>query len=545
MSDAFNILKSQKVVVPLIVLGAIAILAVFGGPAIMRMFTNTMAGVTATNFPLGKMIAWDPKKDGSPKVYRVGSLTLTLKSVNAANPDTKISVPTPQITVASDDGRTITVNDSDGLGDVGVAFGVGKLDPSNNTPEVIFTTVGGGNGCTASQTKIVELNRNVATGQTEWQVLEFSNASNIWGYPKTRSQSGSLLLEVSDCNFEMEFGSHAGSWTPPRVFTLSNGMLLDVSDSKEDRQVFLRDMAEAKSRCLKRDGDQNGACAGYVADAARLGQFTSAWRVAMANYNPKDRDTLPAVCSTLAKGECPNFPSALLWFLNDKGYITDSERNSLWSPIQFVCGSNFVEYPELFRESPFSTAGKCYRLPMVLVAQWIDEKTALASAGFNTRFLIDFSKPPGQQAMLSSTVVVGEGAFQYQSMEGAMVTVPRVMELAVGQEAAPDPPANANSTVPVEASAPSSPNVTFQPSFDCAKASNTAETLICSDRTLAQLDVELSSIYRQAREAAADPRAVVLDQRDWLARRKDCTNIACIKSLYDKRKIDLERWTHG
>jgi uncharacterized protein len=52
----------------------------------------------------------------------------------------------------------------------------------------------------------------------------------------------------------------------------------------------------------------------------------------------------------------------------------------------------------------------------------------------------------------------------------------------------------------VAAPAPAAPaaaadNTPFAPSFDCAKASNAQEKLVCSDRELAKLDVALSQAY--------------------------------------------------
>jgi hypothetical protein len=45
---------------------------------------------------------------------------------------------------------------------------------------------------------------------------------------------------------------------------------------------------------------------------------------------------------------------------------------------------------------------------------------------------------------------------------------------------------------------------TWSPSFNCAKAGNSAERLICSNKDLADADVRMASAYRQALASAKD-----------------------------------------
>ena len=95
--------------------------------------------------------------------------------------------------------------------------------------------------------------------------------------------------------------------------------------------------------------------------------------------------------------------------------------------------------------------------------------------------------------------------------------------------------------------ATSAPEAAFvpraHPSFDCARARNEAERLICSDDELARRDVELARLYRRARDHAADEDVVITEQRDWIAlSRNVCTSKECLYRAYRHRAHELEDW---
>jgi hypothetical protein len=102
--------------------------------------------------------------------------------------------------------------------------------------------------------------------------------------------------------------------------------------SRAYRAVYEKDLAETKSDC---QNHQNGACAAFVADAARLGRFEEAWSIMLRNYNQSDTWELPSDCDVeLKSGECPkghehkydNYPAALRAFLARYGYIPSGKR---------------------------------------------------------------------------------------------------------------------------------------------------------------------------------------------------------------------------
>jgi uncharacterized protein len=81
--------------------------------------------------------------------------------------------------------------------------------------------------------------------------------------------------------------------------------------------------------------------------------------------------------------------------------------------------------------------------------------------------------------------------------------------------------------------------------FDCKRTKLAAEHLICQDKALTSLDLELYTAYAGALDVAADPDGVVSSQRAWLKRRNACTDSVCIKSLYKARLHALAAVPHA
>jgi uncharacterized protein len=87
------------------------------------------------------------------------------------------------------------------------------------------------------------------------------------------------------------------------------------------------------------------------------------------------------------------------------------------------------------------------------------------------------------------------------------------------------------------------------PSFDCARAGNAVDRLICSDAGLAKLDRELAEHYDALRRALSPEGLTVLltSQRKWLASRNRCASkevshdqgVTCLSSLYSDRTDEL------
>ena len=80
----------------------------------------------------------------------------------------------------------------------------------------------------------------------------------------------------------------------------------------------------------------------------------------------------------------------------------------------------------------------------------------------------------------------------------------------------------------------------FTPSFDCGKANTGQERLVCSDRELSKLDVELSVAYALARENAPDKTSLRENQIRWLKfSRNACSDKECLVKTYRQRINEL------
>jgi uncharacterized protein len=92
------------------------------------------------------------------------------------------------------------------------------------------------------------------------------------------------------------------------------------------------------------------------------------------------------------------------------------------------------------------------------------------------------------------------------------------------------------------ASAPALPPDKRSPSFDCENAHSKSEHLICADTELADLDVDLSNLYNQAKSLAPDRAAFVRANRtEWHKREDACVDKACLVDWYANRRLQLSR----
>lgn len=76
-------------------------------------------------------------------------------------------------------------------------------------------------------------------------------------------------------------------------------------------------------------------------------------------------------------------------------------------------------------------------------------------------------------------------------------------------------------------------NQSLAASFDCAKASNDVEKLICADSELSALDSTLGNLFSSGIRKNTD---VATDQKKWLReQRNTCKTPECIKAAYSRR----------
>lgn len=77
--------------------------------------------------------------------------------------------------------------------------------------------------------------------------------------------------------------------------------------------------------------------------------------------------------------------------------------------------------------------------------------------------------------------------------------------------------------------------VAHSASFDCARAQNKVEHLICSNADLSRVDEELAAHYKAALQDTARTEVVRQTQKQWLKQRNDCVNADCVRLAYVHR----------
>jgi len=76
-------------------------------------------------------------------------------------------------------------------------------------------------------------------------------------------------------------------------------------------------------------------------------------------------------------------------------------------------------------------------------------------------------------------------------------------------------------------------------SFDCDKATNKLEKLICFNPAISKLDEELAIAYKAAMQDANQANITKQAQRQWLKERNNCTDAVCVKNAYETRLSSL------
>jgi hypothetical protein len=264
--------------------------------------------------PSAQMTSWDSEQNGSPKTYNLGGykLTLTAKKNGDQMMEPWLAVTAPDMPPLSLQGQ--------GAGDVARAdFTVVKLAPKQQ-PSVVFTSYSGGAHC------CVEVQVAQPVGKA-WKKINLGSwdGGSIEA-PRDVNGDGVTDFVFVDNAFLYAFDSYAASWAPPLVMNVANGKGVNVSTAKRYAALYRADMEKTKPECAKH---QNGACAAYVADAARIGQFDEAWSFMLANYDRKSEWTYPARCNGAkvdyqCKGtevKPKDYPEALRWFLEDNDYV--------------------------------------------------------------------------------------------------------------------------------------------------------------------------------------------------------------------------------
>lgn len=278
----------------------------------MIKYAVAIAALLATPAFAGPMIQWD----GQTKAYHIQGLAITLDTGKNAD-----GMAIPTLSVAVRGSAPAEFDGEAGFDTAAASFGVGRFDPKAPGPQIEFATFTGGAHCCAS-ISVIERNgkswKEVPLGEWDGDVPD--------KMPDDVDGDGTPDFIFVDNSFLYTFTDYADSYAPPRILNVIAGKVVDVSTAPRFRKLYEADLASTKPECAKH---QNGACAAFAADAARLGQFNDGWKFMLANYDKQASWDYPTHCDGATQhGKCTgkvvkpkDYPQALRWFLEDSDYI--------------------------------------------------------------------------------------------------------------------------------------------------------------------------------------------------------------------------------
>jgi len=82
-------------------------------------------------------------------------------------------------------------------------------------------------------------------------------------------------------------------------------------------------------------------------------------------------------------------------------------------------------------------------------------------------------------------------------------------------------------------------------SFDCAKAQNKVEYLICNNPEISKLDDDINAAYNKAIQEGTRIDAIRQSQRQWIKNRNACSDSACVKLSYERRLSKLDSYPNS
>lgn len=265
--------------------------------------------------------AYDWTDNGSPQTYATEGLQLVLTSE-----DNGEGGKVPVMTVHSADLGDSKVVGVAGGDTASAKFMVLRPTRTDRFPAVLLMTYSmGAHCCTSFKLLTPKGGAWTLADLGEWDGGPLDSA------PADIDGDGRLDFVMRDNAFLYAFASYADSWTPSLVYNVVDGRFVDRTTSARFRSLHAADMQRMRDECAKHN---NGACAAFVASAARIGQQAEALQFAAANFDPAaTQGWLPARCrSQLVDGSCPaasevqpgGFVEALDWFLQDHGYVEGS-----------------------------------------------------------------------------------------------------------------------------------------------------------------------------------------------------------------------------
>jgi hypothetical protein len=282
---------------------AILIAALAGGEA--------RAMIPALTLPADRVLTWTYRANPRPLRYRWGDLLISISTRRTQSgliePDVRVSKPRPVMQGPQPPEppelrfRSFPAAPSSEHG-----LSVGRLDAEGHRFVMWQAYTGGAHCCFDIQLILPD---GPERGVVSLGAFDMEMMTDI---PADVDGDGRTDFVFRDNSFLYAFASFAASFAPPQIWNVEGGRAIDVSAAPRYRTLFVDAMAETRPICLDPRGgdDRNGACAAFVAAAARTGDFEGAWRAMLGGYDRRDD----------AHRDGP-FPRRLRAFLVARGYL--------------------------------------------------------------------------------------------------------------------------------------------------------------------------------------------------------------------------------
>ncbi|HVQ07176.1 MAG TPA: hypothetical protein VMS43_01950 [Allosphingosinicella sp.] len=283
---------------------AILIAALAGGEA--------RAMIPALTLPADRVLPWAHRAQPRPLLYRWDDLLISIRARRARDglivPEVTVSQPRPVMQGPQRPApppltfRSVATSPVYEHG-----LSVGRLDPEGHRFVMWQAYTGGAHCCFDIQLILPD---GPERGLVSLGAFDMEMMSDI---PADVDGDGRTDFVLRDNDFLYAFASFAGSFAPPQIWNVEGGRAVNVSAAPRYRALFVEAMAETRPICLERqDGERNGACAAFIAAAARLGEADRAWAEMLQAYD-RDGDG----------DERGPFPRRLRAFLAAHGYLRE------------------------------------------------------------------------------------------------------------------------------------------------------------------------------------------------------------------------------
>jgi hypothetical protein len=284
---------------------AILIAALAGGEA--------RAMIPALTLPADRALPWTYRAQRRPLLYRWGDLLISIRARPARDgwimPEVTVSQPRPVMQGPQPPAPpelTLRSLPTSPVYEHGLS--VGRLDSEGHRFVMWQAYTGGAHCCFNIQLILPDGPERgvVSLGNFDMEMMT--------EIPADVDGDGRTDFVLRDNDFLYAFASFAGSFAPPQIWNVEGGRAVNVSAAPRYRALFAEAVAETRPICLDPRGgdDRNGACAAFVAAAARLGDFEEAWRAMLGGYDRRE-DAHP---------DGP-FPQRLRAFLVAHGYLRE------------------------------------------------------------------------------------------------------------------------------------------------------------------------------------------------------------------------------